>query len=317
MRVDVEAVITSGFIISLLASSIRAGTPLLFATLGEIVTERSGILNLGLEGIMITGAFTGFAVSFLTGNPWLGIVLAGFAGMALAFVHAFFSVTLKANQSITGLMLVLLGLGITGFFGRDYIGQVATYIDPIEIPVLSSIPVVGEIVFRHDPLVYLALLLAFVIWFLLFRTRYGLEIIASGENPEAADSLGVDVDRIRYLSTMLGGFLVGIGGAYLSLAYAKLWTEGMTAGRGWICLALVIFSGWMPQRAILGAYLFGGLDVLSFKLQAVGFGVSYHLLAMVPYVVTIIFLLFSVIRKREAFGAPASLGLPYIRGKRH
>ncbi|WP_290596854.1 MULTISPECIES: ABC transporter permease [unclassified Archaeoglobus] len=308
--------VDAGFIASLLASSIRAGTPLLYATLGETLTERSGILNLGIEGIMITGAFTGFAVSILTGNPWLGVLFAGFAGMALAFIHAFFSITLKANQPITGLMIVLLGLGITGFFGRSYIGEVAVYINPIHIPYLSSLPYVGEILFTHDPLAYIAVILAAVLWFLLFKTRYGLEIIAAGENPEAADSVGVDVDRIRYISTLIGGFLVGIGGAYLSLAYAKLWTEGMTAGRGWICLALVIFSGWMPQRAVLGAYLFGGLDVLSFKLQATGVGISYHLMRMVPYVVTIVVLLFSVIRKRAAFGAPASLGVPYIRGRK-
>ena len=308
--------IEAAFVASLLSSAIRAGTPLLYATLGEILTERSGILNLGLEGIMITGAFTGFAVSLFTGNPWLGILFAGFAGMALALIHAFFSVTLKANQSITGLMLVLLGLGITSFFGRDYIGKVAVYLDPIHIPILSDVPYVGEVLFNHDPLAYLAVIVAALLWFLLFRTRYGLEIIASGEKPEAADSMGVDVDRVRYFSTLLGGFLVGIGGAYLSLAYAKLWTDGMTAGRGWICLALVIFSGWMPQRAILGAYLFGGLDVLSFKLQATGVGVSYHLMRMVPYIATIVVLLFSIIRKKAAFGAPAALGIPYIRGSK-
>lgn len=305
-----------GFVATLIASSIRAGTPLLYATLGEILTERSGILNLGLEGIMITGAFTGFAVSLATGSPWLGVLCGGLAGMALALVHAFFSITLRANQSITGLMLVLLGLGITGFLGRNYIGEVAFYINPIRIPVLSDIPYIGEILFSHDPLAYLAIILAALMWFILFRTRYGLEIIAAGEKPEAADSMGVNVDRVRYLSTLFGGFLVGIGGAYLSLAYAKLWTEGMTAGRGWICLALVIFSGWTPQRAILGAYLFGGLDVLSFKLQATGIELSYHLMKMVPYVVTIIVLLFSVVRKRAAFGAPAALGIPYVRGRK-
>lgn len=313
---DPVAILSSGFVTSLVASSIRAGTPLLYATLGEIITERSGILNLGLEGVMITGALTGFAVSFMTGNPWMGVVAAGIAGMMLAILHAFFTVTLKTNQAVTGLMLVLLGLGITGFFGRDFVGQVAEYIDPIEIPYLSSLPILGEALFKHDPLTYLAILLTFVTWFILFKTRYGLEIIASGENPEAADTLGVDVDRIRYLSVMFGGFLTGIAGAYLSLAYAKLWTDGMTAGRGWICLALVIFSGWMPQRAIFGAYLFGGLDVLSFKLQAMGVGISYHLLKMTPYAVTLVALLFSVMRRKEVFGAPTSLGIPYIRGKK-
>ncbi len=304
-------------IASLIASSIRAGTPLLFATLGEIVTERSGVLNLGLEGIMIVGALTGFAVSLATGNPWLGVFAAGLAGMLMSLLHAFFSITLKANQPVTGLMIVLLGIGLTGFLGRNYIGQVASYIEPVRIPVLSSLPFVGEAFFSHDPLAYAAMLLTVAVWFVLFKTRYGMEITAVGENPEAADTLGVNVDRVRYISTLFGGFLAGIAGAYLSLAYAKLWTDEMTAGRGWISLALVIFSGWMPQRAVLGAYLFGGLDVLSFKLQAAGVGVSYHLLRMIPYIVTVLVLLFSVIRKREAFGAPAALGKPYIRGRKY
>ncbi len=301
---------------SLVAASIRAGTPLLFATLGETITEKSGILNLGLEGIMIVGALTGFAVSFSTGNPWIGVLAAGLAGMLMALIHAFFCITLRANQPVTGLMIVLLGLGLTSFFGRSYIGQVATYIEPVKIPFLSSLPVVGEAIFTHDPLAYTAIILTFATWFLMTKTRYGMEITAVGENPEAADSVGINVDRIRYISTLFGGFLVGIAGAYLSLAYAKLWTDEMTAGRGWICLALVIFSGWMPQRAILGAYLFGGLDVLSFKLQALGIGVSYHILKMIPYIVTILILLLSVARKREAFGAPAALGKPFIRGRR-
>ncbi len=301
---------------SLIASSIRAGTPLLFATLGEIVTERSGVLNLGLEGIMIVGALTGFAVSASTGNPWLGVLAAGLAGMLMASLHAFFCVTLKANQPVTGLMLVLLGLGLTGFFGRSYIGQIAAYIEPVKIPYLSSLPLVGEAFFSHDPLAYLAMVLTAAVWFLFKRTRYGLEIVAVGENPEAADTLGINVDAVRYWSTLFGGLLTGIAGAYLSLAYAKLWTDEMTAGRGWISLALVIFSGWMPQRAMIGAYLFGGLDVLSFKLQAAGIGISYHFLKMIPYVVTVLVLLFSVIRKREAFGAPAALGKPYVRGER-
>ncbi|RLI82128.1 ABC transporter permease [Archaeoglobales archaeon] len=301
---------------SLVASSIRAGTPLLFATIGEIVTEKSGVLNLGLEGIMIAGALSAFATTIATGNPWIGILAGGLAGASLAFLHAFFSVTLKANQPVTGLMIVILGLGLTSFFGRNYIGKVATYINPIDIPYLSSLPFLGEAIFRHDPLVYLAFATSIVVWFVMTKTRYGIEITAVGENPEAADTLGVNVDGIRYICTLFGGFLTGIAGAYLSLAYAKLWTDEMTAGRGWISLALVIFSGWMPQRAILGAYLFGGLDVLSFKLQAAGIGISYHLLRMIPYVATIFVLLLAVSRKKEAFGAPSALGRPYIRGKR-
>lgn len=300
------------FIASLIAASMRAGTPLLFATLGEIIAERSGVLNLGLEGVMVSGAMTGFFVSLVTGNPWLGILAGGMAGLLLALIHAFFTVTLKVDQAVTGLMLVLLGLGLTGFLGRDLVGKVATYLQPVSLPVLSEIPHIGEIL-NQDPLVYIGILFVPVLWFLMNKTRFGMELFAVGENPEAADTMGIGVDRVRFLAVLIGGFLAGIGGAHLSLAYAKVWTDGLTAGRGWICLALVIFSGWMPQRAILGAYLFGGLDVLSFKLQAIGFGVSYHFMRMIPYIFTIVVLLFSVIREREKFGAPSSLGKPYFR----
>ncbi|MBO8181473.1 MAG: ABC transporter permease [Archaeoglobus sp.] len=304
--------IEAEFIASLIAASMRAGTPLLFATLGEIIAERSGVLNLGLEGVMVTGAMTGFYVSLITGNPWLGILAGGIAGLLLALIHAFFTVSLKVDQAVTGLMLVLLGLGLTGFLGRDLVGKVATYLQPLNVPFLSTVPYLSEIL-KHDPLVYVGIFLVPLLWFLMNKTRYGMELFAVGENPEAADTMGIHVDKIRFLAVLIGGFLAGIGGAHLSLAYAKVWTDGLTAGRGWICLALVIFSGWMPQRAIFGAYLFGGLDVLSFKLQAIGFGVSYHFMRMIPYVFTILVLLFSVIKEKEKFGAPSALGKPYIR----
>jgi simple sugar transport system permease protein len=304
------------FISSLIAASMRAGTPLLFATLGEIIAERSGVLNLGLEGVMVTGAMTGFYVSLVTGNPWLGILAGGFAGLLLATIHAFFTVSLKVDQAVTGLMLVLLGLGMTGFLGRDFVGKVATYLQPVEIPVLSDIPYIGEAFFKHDPLVYAGIFLVPLLWYIMNKTRYGMELFAVGENPEAADTMGIAVDKIRFFAVLIGGFLAGIAGAHLSLAYAKVWTDGLTAGRGWICLALVIFSGWMPQRAIAGAYLFGGLDVLSFKLQAAGLGVSYQFMRMVPYIVTILVLLLSVIRGKDKFGAPSALGKPYIREQR-
>ncbi len=307
----------SEFIASLIAASMRAGTPLLFATLGEIITERSGVLNLGLEGVMITGAMVGFYFSYVTGNPWIGILAGGFAGLLLAMVHAFFTVTLKVDQAVTGLMLVLFGLGITGFLGRGLVGEVASYLQPVKLPLLSEIPYIGTAVFSHDPLVYIGILIVPLLWFFMNKTRYGMELYAVGENPEAADTVGISVDRIRFIAVLTGGFLVGIAGAHLSLAYAKVWTDGLTAGRGWICLALVIFSGWMPQRAIFGAYLFGGLDVLSFKLQAAGLGVSYHFMRMVPYIFTILVLLFSVIREREKFGAPSALGKPYIREQKY
>jgi len=304
------------FLISLFQASIRAGTPLLFATLGETITERSGILNLGVEGLMVMGAMSGFALSYMTGNPWIGILAGGIAGLILALIHGFFSITLKVDQIVSGLMLVLLGLGLSGLIGKDYIGTVATYIDPITIPVLSSVPVLGKILFTHDPLVYVSLLLTAFLWITLYKTSFGLSVIATGENPEAADTAGINVDFVRYICLLSGGFLIGVGGAYLSLAYAKLWTEGMTAGRGWICLALVIFSGWMPQRAVIGAYLFGGLDVLSFKLQAIGFTIPYQLLKMIPYIATILVLLLSLVKEKYKLKAPSALGKPYFRGER-
>ena len=304
------------FIVSLLQASIRAGTPLLYATLGEMITEKSGILNLGVEGLMIMGAMSGFALSFITGNPWIGILAGGFAGLILAFIHGFFSITLKVDQTVSGLMLVLLGLGLSGLIGKSYIGMVTNYIDPIAIPLLSSLPILGKILFTQDLLVYSSLLITVFIWFILHKTSFGLSIIAAGENPEAADTAGINVDLVRYICLLVGGFLIGVGGAYLSLAYAKLWTEGMTAGRGWICLALVIFSGWIPQRAVIGAYLFGGLDVLSFKLQAIGFTVPYQLLKMIPYIATILVLLLSLIKDKYRLKAPSALGKPYFRGER-
>ncbi|HDD36363.1 MAG TPA: ABC transporter permease [Archaeoglobus veneficus] len=304
------------FIVSLLQASIRAGTPLLYATLGEMITEKSGILNLGVEGLMIMGAMSGFALSFITGNPWIGILAGGFAGLILAFIHGFFSITLKVDQTVSGLMLVLLGLGLSGLIGKSYIGMVANYIDPIAIPLLSSLPILGKILFTQDLVVYSSLLITVFIWFILHKTSFGLSIIAAGENPEAADTAGINVDLVRYICLLVGGFLIGVGGAYLSLAYAKLWTEGMTAGRGWICLALVIFSGWIPQRAVIGAYLFGGLDVLSFKLQAIGFTIPYQLLKMIPYIATILVLLLSLIKDKYRLKAPSALGKPYFRGER-
>ncbi len=194
--------------------------------------------------------------------------------------------------------------------------MVANYIDPIAIPLLSSLPILGKILFTQDLLVYSSLLITVFIWFILHKTSFGLSIIAAGENPEAADTAGINVDFVRYICLLVGGFLIGVGGAYLSLAYAKLWTEGMTAGRGWICLALVIFSGWIPQRAVIGAYLFGGLDVLSFKLQAIGFTVPYQLLKMIPYIATILVLLLSLIKDKYRLKAPSALGKPYFRGER-
>lgn len=301
----------------MLVGAIRAGTPLLFATLGEIITQRAGVLNLGVEGLMIVGALSGFMGSYYSHSPWIGVLVAMLCAGLLSLVHGFLCITLKSDQVVSGLMIVMLGVGITSFFGEAMVGKTGYGFEPIEIPLLSDIPFFGKVLFHHYSLVYLAVALVPVIWLLLFKTRLGLEIIAVGESPVTADTLGIPVERVRYLCVFLGGMLAGLGGCFLSLAYTRIWVDQMTAGRGWIAIALVIFAAWTPQRALWGAYLFGGIEGLQLRLQAAGVGVSHHLLQMMPYVATILVLLVSA---RETFrrrmGAPESLMKPYMRGER-
>lgn len=308
---------TAAFWISVLVGAIRAGTPLLFATLGEIITQRAGVLNLGVEGLMIVGALSGFMGSYYSHSPWIGVLVAMLCAGLLSLVHGFLCITLKSDQVVSGLMIVMLGVGITSFFGEAMVGKTGYGFEPIEIPLLSDIPFFGKVLFHHYSLVYLAVALVPVIWLLLFKTRLGLEIIAVGESPVTADTLGIPVERVRYLCVFLGGMLAGLGGCFLSLAYTRIWVDQMTAGRGWIAIALVIFAAWTPQRALWGAYLFGGIEGLQLRLQAAGVGVSHHLLQMMPYVATILVLLVSA---RETFrrrmGAPESLMKPYMRGER-
>lgn len=309
---------TQEFIITILATAITAGTPILYAALGEVLTERSGILNLGVEGMMLVGAVTGFVFAVRTNDPWLGILAATLGGGAMALIHAFLTVTLQANQVVSGLALTLFGTGLSGFIGKPYIGiPVENAFKPVTLGFLSDIPVIGPIFFHHDPLVYLTYILAPVLWLFIYRTRPGLHLRAVGENPASADSLGVSVYRIRYLYVVLGGMLAGVGGAYLSLAYAPTWLENMTAGRGWIAVALVIFATWNPLRAMLGSYIFGGIDALGFRAQAMGVMVPSFFLKMLPYIFTILVLIM-VTRKAMAnrVGAPAALGLPYDREER-
>ncbi len=301
------------YIAVLLHSTIRAGTPLLVGTLGEIYAERSGVLNLGVEGMMIVGAVVGYIVTYRTGNPWLGVLAAAIAGGLLSLIHAFISITLGVNQIVSGLALTMLGLGLSSIMGKDYVGiALPSTIIPIKIPVLSELPIIGEALFHQDPLVYFSLALALVMWLILFKTSLGIMIRAVGENPAAADAAGVNVYAIRYACVFIGGLLSGIAGAYLSESYTPVWIENLTAGTGWIIIGLTIFSLWSPIRAILGAYLFGGIRVLQFRLQPLG--ISPNLLAMLPYASTIIALLIGAketIRKR--IGAPSALGQPYIR----
>jgi nucleoside ABC transporter membrane protein len=295
-------------------AAIRVGTPLLFATLGEIYAERSGVLNLGVEGMMLTGALAGFVTTLWTGSPVLGLLAGAGAGGLMALIHAFLSISLRANQIVSGLALTMFGIGLTGVLGRRFVGiQLARRFYPISIPVLSEIPVIGPL-FSSNAMVYLSLALAVLLWFILFKTRFGINIRAVGENPAAADALGVNVYLIRYLCVMIGGVLAGIGGAFLPLGKPLSWTENMTAGLGWIAVALTIFAMWRPGRAIFGSYLFGAMLWLAYRFQPY---FASNILNMAPYVLTMIVLLLGtreILRKR--IGAPSALCVPYHRGER-
>jgi ABC-type uncharacterized transport system permease subunit len=305
-----------GMILSTVIRTLIAGTPLLLGTLGEIVTERSGVLNLGVEGMMAIGAMTAFTVTLTTGSPWLGLLAAAAAGTLAAGIHAFVSVTLKANQVVSGLALTMLGLGVSGLFGRPFIGRpLPSKLRALPIPGLADIPVVGRVLFAQDPLFYLAVVLGLLLWILLGRTRWGIEIRSVGENPAAAEVQGINVAKIRYLCVLLGGAMAGMAGAHLSLVYSKSWTEGLTGGRGWIVIALTIFALWNPLRAFLGAFLFGCIFVLQYLLQPIG--VPPNLLAMMPYLATLAVLLAGGLRKdRRRLLAPAKLGEAYTKGER-
>jgi simple sugar transport system permease protein len=304
------------FVLSALRAAIPAGTPLLFGTLGEVYAERSGVLNLGVEGMMIMGSVTAFGVVHTTGNIWLAILLAALAGGFLALVHAFTSITLKVNQVVSGLALTMLGLGVSGMVGKRYIGQpLGVDFGTMKFPLLSDIPILGRLLFQFDPLVYIAILLVPILWFVLYRTRWGLSLRSVGENPATADALGVNVVLVRYLAVFFGGLLAGVGGAYLSVVYTPSWIEGMTAGAGWIVIALTIFAMWDPLRALLGAYLFGGVRVLQYRLQPLG--ISPNLLGMLPFIFTILVLLASAGEAmRRRIGAPAALMQAYSREER-
>jgi len=304
------------FILSVLRAAIPAGTPLLYGTLGEVYAERSGVLNLGVEGMMIMGAVSGFAVAQTTGNVWLGILAAALVGGLLALIHAFASVSLRVNQVVSGLALTMLGLGVSSMMGKKFVGQpLAARLQPINIPGLSDLPVLGELLFRFDVLIYLGVLLVPVLWFVLYKTRMGVTLRSVGENPSAADSLGVNVVLVRYMAVVFGGMLAGVGGAYLSISYAPAWIEGMTAGAGWIVIALTIFAIWDPRRALLGAYLFGGVRVLQFRLQPLG--ISPNLLNMLPFLLTILVLWVSSGQAaKRRIGAPAALMTAYAREER-
>jgi simple sugar transport system permease protein len=304
-------------VVAILQAAVRSGTPILFTCIGEIFAERSGVLNVGLEGLMLVGAIGGFYASFTTGNAVVGVVVAAIAGGLFALIHAYATITLRADQIVSGLTLTILGTGISGFFGQPMIGQVGPGFDKLAVPGLAKIPAVGQILFQQDAMVYLSYLIVPIAWWVMYKTHLGLAIRSVGESPGTADSLGVSVTRIRYGCVAFGGAMAGLGGAYLSLAYTTMWIEQMSGGRGWITLALVIFAAWNPARAVLGAYLFGGADALQLRIQAVGLGIPTYFLMMLPYVLTIaILILASRASLRRRIGAPAALGIPYAREER-
>src|SRR5437867_1897037 len=297
---------------TLFALTLAAGTPLVCAALGELVTERSGVLNLGVEGMMLVGAVVSFIVAATTGHPWLGVLAGMGAGAALSIIFGVLTLSLMANQVATGLALSLFGIGLSAFVGLDYVSIVVDNIKPLAIAGVSDLPFIGKLLFAHSPFVYLSLLLfALVQWF-LFHTRAGLIVRAVGESPQSAHAIGYPVIRIRYLAVLFGGACAGLGGAYLAVAYTPMWAEGMTAGRGWIALALVVFATWKPWRVLAGAYLFGVVTLAQFQAQALGVAIPSQFLSMLPYVATILVL--SVISRDAAvirLNAPGSLGKPF------
>jgi len=295
------------FLIPLFAATVQSGTPVLYATLGEMMTEKGGVLNLGVEGMMAVSALAAFVVSQATGSPWLGFLAGGAAGMAMGALHGFVCITCLGNQVVSGLALTILGLGLTNFLGVPYVGLRAPGFDPVAIPLLSSIPGLGQVFFDHDVLIYISFILPVIFWFFFRRTRLGLHVTATGEMPGAAAAAGLRPIALRYFAVMAGGFLIGLGGAYLSLAYTHLWTNGLSGGRGWIAVALVIFAFWRPGRAVAGAYLFGGVMAFQLRLQAMGTNLPSSLLLMLPYVLTILVLILSAWRGRRVEG-PAALG---------
>jgi simple sugar transport system permease protein len=295
--------------VSLVVSLMVAATPILLAAIGELVVEKSGVLNLGVEGMMIIGAICGFIAAVETGSPWIGFLAAMIGAAAVAFIFAFLTQYLLTNQVATGLALTMFGLGFAALLGHRYAGIKPPKFGHLDIPVISDIPVIGPLLFSHDYMIYISIIIVIAVWYFINRTRGGLVLRAVGENHDAAHALGYKVIRIRVMAILFGGAMAGLGGAYLSLVRVPQWTEGMTAGAGWIALAIVVFAAWKPWRIILGAYLFGGITVLQLNLQAAGANIPVAYLSMTPYLITIIVLvIMSADSKRASLNAPASLG---------
>jgi len=311
------------FITSIFAVTLRAGTSLVYATVGEIFTENSGILNLGVEGMMMMSAVTGFATAYHSGSVWLGFLVGILVGGLLGALHAFLSVTMRANQVVSGLSITLFGTGLASFLGQrigpaannfNLAGLTGPRLTAQPIAGLINIPVLGAL-FSQDFLTYAAYIFVPLAWYYLYKTRNGLNLRAVGENPITSSAMGIDVVKTRYIYTIVGGMLVGLGGAHLSLSYTPGWTENLTGGRGWIVIALVIFAMWNPARAVLGAILFGGINAIQFRLQAIGTTIPSSFLNMLPYLMTVIVLVVMTIWEsfKKRIGAPAALAVPYMR----
>lgn len=297
---------------SFVLSVIIASTPLLLAAAGELVTERSGVLNLGIEGMMLVGAIIAFAVTVSTGSSILGILAGMLTGVAMSLVFAVLTLTFLANQVATGLALTIFGTGLSAMIGKGYIGIVVPRLPQIHLPVLSDIPAFGPIFFGQDMLVYASFVLVFIIYWFLYRTHAGLVLRAVGDSHDAAHAIGFPVIRIRYLAVMFGGATSGLAGAYMALAYNTSWSEGMTAGRGWIALALVVFATWRPFWLVVGAYLFGGIMYMSLYIQGFGFHIPSQFISALPYLATsVVLVAISRDRKRVRMNAPACLGKPF------
>jgi ABC-type uncharacterized transport system permease subunit len=298
---------------NILITIATAATPLLIAAMGELVVERSGVLNLGVEGMMVMGAVTGFGVALMSGNPWIGMLAAIVVGALFSLLFGFLVLSVATNQVATGLSLTLLGLGLSGMIGEAFVGQPGVKLPNIHIPGLSDIPFFGKFLFGQDPIFYLSLILVAAVWWFLFRTRAGLTLRSIGDNHDSAHALGINVLRTRYLAVAFGGACAGLAGAHLTLVYTPQWIENMTAGRGWIALALVVFASWRPWRVLAGAYLFGAVSIGQLHAQALGIGVPSQLLSSLPYLATIIVLVVISGNKRlTLINTPASLGRPFV-----
>ncbi|MDQ6818127.1 MAG: ABC transporter permease [Actinomycetota bacterium] len=306
------------FWVEAMSTGVVLGTPLAYAALGELVAERSGVVNLGVEGMMLIGAVVGFIIGLKTGSAALAFIGAALAGGALALVHGVLTISLRTNQIVMGLTLTILGTGLSSYLGKNYGYQPLTHtLGIINVPLLDGIPWIGKIFFRHDIMVYLLPVAVATVAFVISRTQLGLWLRATGESPAAADAAGVPVFAVRYGAVAFGGMLAGIAGAYLSVVYTRSWSDQMTAGRGWIAIALVIFASWRPVLILPGALLFGFIDALNFQLQAKGVSVPSQYLSMMPYIFTLIILTLVWTRQRRRnWGMPLALGSPYEREAR-